>query len=478
MSRPAKAIAAVRARLHLVLSGLFLACIVVGLWWMVRGHLGPAPPEPDDLETLDPLVREVVEQGVEAVSANRHRTDLWRRLGMVYEANAIYGPAASCYERVLDRDESDAAARYRLAMTRHRVGDLDAAIDQMLLAVSVAPEHAPGRWRLGTWLLDVGRVDEAEHHLERAVELDPDDHAAWIGVVRVRLRQQRNEQAVAIIESRRLADGPYGPYAQTLLATAWRQQGDLERAAAVSLAAPEFRDRSTDEMFRFRTGLHVVRQAAAASLGSGRPEAALPLARQLVDHDPQDIDGLNMLAACHQELGEIERALGVLERALAVAPDDYRTNLNRATLELLRAPTNAQLGPALEYAERAAAARPDSGRALYVRGRLLERLGRRAQAIEVYKSAYTLDAREPDPMLRAGRLELERGLPAEARGTFTTLLADHVDQPEALLGLVEAALALGDETRALAILDALAARTDIPAARMAALRQRAVEAGR
>ncbi len=71
----------------------------------------PSPPRPDDVSALDPAVAQLIDRTFRDVSDNPRNASQWFKLGMVYEANRLYG----VLDRRLDGHEWIAADRYTIA---------------------------------------------------------------------------------------------------------------------------------------------------------------------------------------------------------------------------------------------------------------------------------------------------------------------------------------------------------------------------
>lgn len=108
------------------------------------------PPLPEDLDSLDPAVAEMLRDAHTAIEAEPGDATLWFDLGMGYQANELFDRAESCYERAVELDDEHAKAWYQLGQVRKRNGDLDGAIEAVERAGEEA-DYAPAHWRAGEW---------------------------------------------------------------------------------------------------------------------------------------------------------------------------------------------------------------------------------------------------------------------------------------------------------------------------------------
>ena len=77
--------------------------------------------------------------------------------------------------RGLERHPHDVEAHYLLGLLYRDGGEEVKAFDEWDIALALAPEHHGARRQIGFLCLDRGELDEAERHLERALEIQFDD---------------------------------------------------------------------------------------------------------------------------------------------------------------------------------------------------------------------------------------------------------------------------------------------------------------
>ncbi len=152
---------------------LSIACILAAIAWYAAGRFGaapaPAPPVlPGRMDRLDTEVAALIRRAADEVARDPRDAGGWMTLGMVYEANGLFRYAVATYEQAGALRDDDPRAWYRLGAAHERVGDLPPAIDAMSRAATLDGSIADVQWQLGVWLLDAGRLEEAESHLRRA----------------------------------------------------------------------------------------------------------------------------------------------------------------------------------------------------------------------------------------------------------------------------------------------------------------------
>ena len=431
------------------------------------------PTRPLAWAQLDPLVRELVDDGIRIVENALASPEAWYQLGMIEEANGLYGEAQTSYERVLALRPDDARALHRLAAVQERTGDLALAADTMARAADAAPDFPASWWRLAWWSLDLGRIDEAESALARARALAPDDVAVRLGAVRVALARRDAAAARAALAQGDLLRGEAAGYALHLSSAALRMQGDLAAAAAAAARADAaslaLADPWSAEMERFRTGYAAMSVQAGRDVRARRFGRAEPLLREILKNAPDDPRATNLLAVCRLEQGAPDEAAALLEELLRDAPDETMAAVNLArALERSPTATPEALAAADQHLRRAIEARPDDCGMWRVLAELALRRGRPAEALAALDRASALDPRALDVRVYAGYAALTAGDAVGALERFRALRADAPELAEARFGEAAALIAAGEEEDARRALDALAGEDP---ARVARLRQ-------
>lgn len=457
------------------LSFVVLGVVLAGVGLFLYARSGPVPVLPADLAALDPLVRRRIEEEVGNVSRRRRSSDAWLRLGMVYEANGLFGDAARCYEQVLVASPAHAKALYRLASAEERLGDLARAAETMTRAAEADPTHAASWWRLAWWRIELGELEPAASALARAEALAPADPAVRLAQVRLRIARGLPGEAIALLEDQGLLRGEQASHAQHLLAMALRRQGDLEGAAEAQARSDgrklSFSDAWDLEMQQQVTGHAALLLRAGRDVQVGRyAEAQRALEEVVAARAAPDAGTLNMLAVCRLELGDAAGALVLLRRVLTREPDhrDGAINLVRA---LLRQGTKEPgvLTEAQERLLRVVAGRPDDGGAWRALAALAEARGQPAEALVALDRAGELDPAATDVRLKAAYVALQLRRFEQALARFQDLQERTPELTEAWFGTVATLIHAERTDEARAALERLAQRPDADPRRLAQL---------
>ncbi|MDA0663541.1 MAG: tetratricopeptide repeat-containing glycosyltransferase family protein [Proteobacteria bacterium] len=125
----------------------------------------------------------------------------------------------------------DRATAFQFALSRHRQGKLDEAIDCYQRILVVSPDFAPAWINLGVALRAEGRIAASIACLRRGVALKPGDAAAHSNLGNALRAAGRLDEAAASHEAAMAIDPDTGSYRYNL-ALVQRDRGELDRALA------------------------------------------------------------------------------------------------------------------------------------------------------------------------------------------------------------------------------------------------------
>ncbi len=462
---------------HYVLAALPVVATVIGFWWWTAKPRPPQPPVMRDPSSVDPLVGQLIEQTLAEVRRNPRHAEFRARLAMVYHANGLVDLAGVTYEQALALNAKNARWWYHLARIRAEVGDVEAAIATVGRTIALDDAYAPAHWRRGLWLLQLGRVDEAEFAFRQAAQVNPDDPGGWVGQARVLLSRGKYEQAVQLLRGRVVANWPDYGYARRLLGTGYRPLGQ-EAAARRELArsqgsSPVWKDAWVEEVKALATGFSAIMKRADVLIARGQLRQALALVTPLRKPQPTNPDLLNKIAEAHFGLGEPQRARDALMIAAQAHPKHFPTHLN---LSLAYEQTR-DMRLALRHANQAIAINPGSGSAYLQKARLYTIVENYESAVEPLEQAVRYGVLDSDVLLMLGNIQARLNRWQEAADTFEMVIKQRPDQASAfaLLAWVKGeAGALGEARAALqhaAELDAQEPLLQPTAARLRQLEQ-------
>lgn len=225
---------------------------------------------------IPPDVQAKLAQRRQAVRRNPRDANAHALLGLALLKELQLEEGVSALQRGLELDPKLRGVHGVLAGALFDLGRYEAAVDCYRKALRFQ-QAVDLHQNLGTALLRLGRLEEAEPSLRRAAELAPADVETQLGLVTVLLALGRHEDAREIMQ---------------LVTTLTPDQADAH----------------------YRLGLllcHVKNwEAALASM-----EAALACA-------PDHLEAQRHVGLCQRELGRADETIAALERAMALSPDN------------------------------------------------------------------------------------------------------------------------------------------------------------
>jgi TolB-like protein/Tfp pilus assembly protein PilF len=253
--------------------------------------------------------QESIDRDPRAARAYAGLADAYTLLGIYgvlpqHEANVHAERAA---KRAIEIDESLGEAHASLALLQMQRLEWNAAGASFARAIQLKPGYVSAHHWYSAYLACAARLPEALAEIDRAIVLDPLSISVSAQRAAILLLSRRPDDAIAHIE-KLIQTRPGFPSAHSLLADAYAQKRDYNRALAEIRRAEELGDRSFE--LQARTGyIHAV---------FGRREAALKVASDLVARQQRTGEPTaGTVAAIHAALGNKERAFEWLQKALS-----------------------------------------------------------------------------------------------------------------------------------------------------------------
>ena len=157
----------------------------------------------------------------------------------IFEIQGRYDDAVREYRKAIDKAPGTVNLHYRLGrallMRSHEPSALEEALAAFRAELELNPADAVAEFQVGQILQVQGRSDEALSHFERAIELDGEFPEALIAVAKERVRLERFDAAIDLLE-RALALHPQSEPAHYSLMLAYRNAGRRDDARRVQEA--------------------------------------------------------------------------------------------------------------------------------------------------------------------------------------------------------------------------------------------------
>jgi tetratricopeptide (TPR) repeat protein len=395
-------------------------------WYAWRRYTAPVPPKIAQ-EELDPELAEAIEKARQKIHADPYSAQSWGDLGTLLRAGQLLPEASACFAQAEQLDPKNPRWPY-LQGEALRLFDNDAAVAPLQRAAALAGTEdsiAPSL-RLAEVLLTQGRNDEAEKHLRRALEVEPDDPTVHynLGV----LALERDDLPASLTH---LQHGEHSPFTQRKaciqLAAVYRRMGKNEQAEKYSRKADTLSmDRNWLDPFLAEAIVvgRTARFQQVHQLELRRDYRAA--AEQLMDmiQDQPDYRAYVALGEEFDKLGELDRAEQALRAAIALAPEKFRAYLQLSQVLLMRASKDARTNSqraraefeeAADYARKAIACRSDHAMSHVVLGTALQQLGKREEALDAFRAAVERGPNLADAHFYLGETLADAGQFAEAR---------------------------------------------------------------
>ena len=344
------------------------------------------------------------------------------RLAMAYEVNGFPDAALATYVQAQALAPDDFSYPYFAALLLARKGDVDAALVSLDEALAIDPEYVPAwLWR-GAWLLDEGRLDDAESVYRRADQLGAGSPAA-AGLAQVALHRGEPQRAAALLEPANAA--LRHPHLYRMLGRAYRQLGREEDARiAFARGRPAtplaWRDPMQNKKVAHIIGFRGQLAHAQKLLRSEQNQEALKMLEPWQRLHGEDAALLGSLGWAYMNMGDLERALDVMRRGVERHPEDRHFHFNLARLHR----RTGDLQAAEQHLAHALRLSPADTAAFEELGRLRMEQDRPDGALAAFASAIEHGARN------AAQLAQASGLIEGARGRWTQSIAHFQDAAE------------------------------------------------
>jgi tetratricopeptide (TPR) repeat protein len=334
-------------------------------------------------------------------------------------------------------------------------GLIEEALSRFEQALAAAPENPEVIEAVGRALLNLDRLEEAEASFLDALELDPEWVAPRMGLALVALRRDEPFKIVHHLERAMEADPEYpdayvelgryyGSMGDAALAKAtferWtaRHPEDAEMLINAGLTAFDAADYAQAYAFfemaveaaseeEQKSGARTFRANTLDMLG--RYDEAVAAYEEVIAETPEWWEAHANLGICHARNGQPARAEAALRRGLEDCPGspEIRDELAAHLLAERR-----DLREALRLSEEAVALGRDEIRHLHTLGEVRLTIGDDAGAAEAYRAMLALDPENPEAHLELGLLREAQGEVTEAEEHFVESLKSDPANPRAL----------------------------------------------
>ncbi|HEY3789203.1 MAG TPA: tetratricopeptide repeat protein [Urbifossiella sp.] len=400
---------------RIVIAAALFTIPAAGLWWYLQRDQLPDPPAIHTQDGADPAVVAAIEKARQEVFADRHSTDHWGDLGLVFGAHGYEAEANQCFIVAEKLNPTEPRWPY-LRGVFALVNQPSEAVPLFRKALALNPADAMAReavrMKLAESLLERREFDEAESLFREQVRESPGDVRPHLGLGQIALI--RGDRVAAKAEFAPIADGPFTKKrASSYLAALARADGNPAEAARfeqVSRAAREdlpWPDPYLRDMLVRSVGQQGRLKEAERLETAGRLPQAAEMLVEMAQADPSP-RMLSAAAMALTKLGEYQQAEEMLRECLRRHPHHSQSEYYLAIVLFERAqhlqpkqPEEARdwFRKAAEHARQAVATKPDHGLAWLYLGRSLLSSGDAAAAIEPLRLSVACRPEFVDPHL-------------------------------------------------------------------------------
>lgn len=399
------------------------------------------PPRGAVLETdVEALIQEHVALARENPGhARAHGT-----LGLVYEANLLFEPAAQCFALAAELDPSQPLWALHQAICARENGDPQDEESFLLATLPRLRSEPAVAYRLGTVYLESGRAEEAKAEFQIAANIAPENPEPLVGLAKAMIALGESQNAKPLLERALQLDSTYKS-AHYQLGLVLRAEGLEERAQAeLALgvgAAPRFlADPLTSEKNRYAISATELTRRGILHLGRGEFEAAISLLERALRAQPKHELARKNLGWAYVGRRQFADALTVIGPALAPETESHEPHLIAAFANL----GLDESEEALRHADLAIEHAPEQAEAHYTRARALGVMRRFEEARAAYRTAIELDAVDKRFHVYLGLMELEAGRYEVAKNEFRKTLEIDPAYLSAHVNLAYVLLILGE----------------------------------
>ena len=354
--------------------------------------------------------------------------------------SSCFGTTGGGHRRrnAIQQDPRFGEARYRLAETYARLGDVQNAFEEYIRAGDLLPDQLDVQLKAAAALLLAGRIEEAKTRAAAVLEIDPTNLAAQILLGNALAGLQDLDGAIAQIEDA-IAIDPRRTLTYTNLGALQLVRGDLEQAEAtfkraVELAAESITARlSLANLYWATTRLDEAERSlhAAVALDPGDPHAnrsiatfyvatdraveAEPYLKALADTSA-DLGARLMLADYYREMDRLSEALALLEEIA------NETGSSAAKTRLAMVVYDTQPDRAHRILDETLAEHPTDAGALVIKGRLLLGEGKVDDALDYARASVAADPEWAASHYTLGAVYATRNATADAYRAFNEVL--------------------------------------------------------
>jgi serine/threonine-protein kinase len=249
-------------------------------------------------------------------------------LGRIHDASGKYDLAVQEFQHALQLDSRNADAIGGLALAQEKAGRLDEAEKALQRAIALKPDYWDGYNSLGLFYDRHDRYAEAIAQLQRAAQLTPDNAQVLfnLGAVYTDTGDPKNFAAAEGALRKSIALGPTYPAYANLGYLNFLQQRYAD-AAAMTEKALQLNDKNYQVWRNLSVDYAWMKEPEKAA---NARERELVIVEEAAKVQTQNAELISEMATIYGEKHLDEKALTLIQRAIALAPDDSAVLIDAA----------------------------------------------------------------------------------------------------------------------------------------------------
>jgi tetratricopeptide (TPR) repeat protein len=294
---------------------------------------------------------------------------------LVWQQSRTYHDSIMLYQATLDNYPECWVAHNHLGISLAEMGQLQEAMKHCQRALQIKPDYPGAHNTFGIALFKAGRLTEAIEHYEKALQINPNYADAHVNLGVALIQTNRPKEAIEHIKLA-LRLKPNFPEAYNNLGSAFEAMGLYQQAIEYYKVALQLKPDYPEAHTRI----------AGVLIQMGRPKEGMEHYRQALRLNPDFAEAHVNLGVALFNAGLLPEAIEHYEKALQIDPkhSDAHNDIGGALIQTDR-PEEA-----IEHIKQALRLKPDFPDALNNLGVALVQIGRPEEAIEQFKQALRL----------------------------------------------------------------------------------------
>ena len=341
---------------------------------------------------------------LDLLKADPSSSPLQQRLATVYLRRQDGKDALVYAEQFVKAQPQLGTAHLLYAQALLQSGNVARAEPELVALAKAGPTSPEVFITLGMMYEAKRDTTNARQAYQKAFDLQPNTIPALSGLMSVDFSEKKPAAAISRIESQ-VAQHPTDPNLRTLYALALMTAGDLPKAEAAYRKVIEMSPDNIDAYGRL----------AAIYFSQNRLDEAKKSYEDVLARQPKSVAALTMLGTVLAQQNKAAEARTYFERAIQIDP---RTPVAANDLAWDYANNGGNLDVALQYAQSAKAAAPDSASVTDTLGWVYYKKGLSSLAVSTFRQAAALDASSANIQYHLALALMQQGEKVEARKAF------------------------------------------------------------